>query len=243
VPAARAAEYLVELCADAACTELLEAVTTTEVAAQPTVALPQNSVVFWRVTAINGDFSARSLTWEFFVGQRSAPFDTSWLGAPDFNRDGRADVALGSAANQAYTMINGPDGLPEASPSQVLTGADGFGQRTANAGDVNRDGYADVIVGGYNGNVVYVYHGSASGLQTTPATTFDALPAGGYANSVATAGDANGDGYADVVFAPSQCSGFDVFVYPGSASGIVNTTPLRAWATPADSSCFGNIAR
>jgi hypothetical protein len=46
----------------------------------------------------------------------------------------------------------------------------------ASAGDVNGDGYSDVIVGAYrlfdNGQTdegrAFVYHGSASGLSTTP---------------------------------------------------------------------------
>jgi len=49
-----------------------------------------------------------------------------------------------------------------------------FGLSVATAGDVNGDGFADVIVGAYkydngesNEGQVYVYHGSATGLSTT----------------------------------------------------------------------------
>jgi hypothetical protein len=76
----------------------------------------------------------------------------------------------------------------------------GFGISVATAGDVNGDGFSDVIVGAYqydNGEAnegrVYVYHGSAAGLASTPTWTaesnqFDAR----LGISVATAGASPG---------------------------------------------------
>ena len=73
-------------------------------------------------------------------------------------------------------------------------------------GDVNGDGYADVIVGANtydNGQAdegrAYVYLGSAAGLVATPAWTAESDRRRYSAISVATAGDINGDGYADVI--------------------------------------------
>ena len=50
-----------------------------------------------------------------------------------------------------------------------------FGRGVASAGDVNGDGYADVIVGAYGNDdaaggagEAYVYHGSSSGLSAPP---------------------------------------------------------------------------
>ncbi len=55
-----------------------------------------------------------------------------------------------------------------------------FGWSVASAGDVNGDGYSDVIVGAYvydNGQTnegrAIVYHGSASGLSYPPSWTAD----------------------------------------------------------------------
>ena len=77
----------------------------------------------------------------------------------------------------------------------------------ATAGDVNDDGYADIIVGAPfmdhgqdNEGLAWLYLGSASGLSTTPARYLESNHAGsrlGY--SVATAGDVNADGYSDVL--------------------------------------------
>jgi hypothetical protein len=82
-----------------------------------------------------------------------------------------------------------------------------MGISVAGAGDVNGDGYSDVIVGAYqydNGETdegaAFVHHGSATGISTTAATTLENNQAGARMGiSVAGAGDVNGDGYSDVV--------------------------------------------
>jgi hypothetical protein len=110
-----------------------------------------------------------------------------------------------------------------------------FGYSVATAGDVNGDGYSDVIVGAYEYDnfsyqgKVYVYHGSAAGLETAPAFTAtgeNGLDYFGY--SVATAGDVNGDGYADVIVgAPSYLSNTGkIYIYYGSSSGLSSTSVL-----------------
>jgi hypothetical protein len=82
-----------------------------------------------------------------------------------------------------------------------------FGFSVASAGDVNGDGFSDVIVGAWlfdNGETdegrAFVYHGSASGLSTTPNWTAESNQAGAwFGYSVASAGDVNGDGFSDVI--------------------------------------------
>ena len=86
-------------------------------------------------------------------------------------------------------------------------GGASFGQSVATAGDVNGDGYADVIVGApYYDNgqadegAAFVYLGGAAGLSAAAAWTAESDQAGAlFGTSVGTAGDVNGDGYADVI--------------------------------------------
>jgi hypothetical protein len=110
--------------------------------------------------------------------------------------------------------------------------SEGFGLSVSAAGDVNGDGYDDVIVGApyYDGLAgrIYVYHGSATGLSTTAATTIDGPPTSFFGNAVAGTGDMDGDGYDDVVVGGqyySSAAGLAEF-FPGSASGVVTTATL-----------------
>jgi len=75
----------------------------------------------------------------------------------------------------------------------------------ASAGDVNGDGYADLVVGAYSARTASVFYGSATWTQPSASTasTPDRLLVGaaagyGFGFSVAGAGDVNGDGYADI---------------------------------------------
>ena len=108
-----------------------------------------------------------------------------------------------------------------------------LGWSAGTAGDVNGDGYADVIVGAPyydNGQTdegrAYVYHGSAAGLSTSAAWTAESDQAGArFGWWVGTAGDVNGDGYADVIvgartYDNGQIDEGRVFVYHGGAAGL-----------------------
>ncbi|MEO8067884.1 MAG: integrin alpha, partial [Flavobacteriales bacterium] len=82
-----------------------------------------------------------------------------------------------------------------------------FGACVASAGDVNGDGFSDVIVGARlfdnaqaDEGRVFVYHGSANGLSVSANWTAESDQVDAYfGTSVSTAGDVNGDGYSDVI--------------------------------------------
>lgn len=126
-----------------------------------------------------------------------------------------------------------------------------FGQAVRTAGDVNGDGYSDVIVGApeYDGGLVdqgaaYVYLGSAIGLSTTPIwSRTDGTAGAAFGMSVSTAGDVNGDGYSDVIVgAPYDNTGGNTragraFLYTGGPGGV-NTTP-RTMGTGVANDLFG----
>ena len=153
------------------------------------------------------------------------------LGAPEYSNgqsfEGRALLYLGSASGLSTT----PAWTVESNQSSAE-----FGSSVGTAGDVNGDGYADVIVGArfyedlvatVNEGSAFIYHGSASGLATSPATTLQSdVQAAFFGSSVGTAGDMNGDGYADVIVgAPNYPNGGAAYVYLGSSGGA-GTNPV-----------------
>jgi hypothetical protein len=200
--------------------------------------------------------------------QLDGSFGSSVASAGDVNGDGYADLIVGAPRQDspamdegnAFVYHGGPSGLT-ATPSRTLDNpanqAGGeFGRSVASAGDVNGDGYADVIVGAQlqdggamdEGNA-FVYHGGSGGIAGAPNRTLD-NPAnqasGTFGASVASAGDVNGDGYADIVIgAPAQEAGAtregNVFVYHGSASGIVGAVATITLDNPTnqESGYFG----
>jgi hypothetical protein len=81
-----------------------------------------------------------------------------------------------------------------------------FGFSVSTAGDVNGDGFSDLVVGApsnyplYSGQA-FVFHGSNGMLNTAPAATLSptSVDAARFGHSVASAGDCNGDGFGDIV--------------------------------------------
>ncbi|HEX4460259.1 MAG TPA: FG-GAP-like repeat-containing protein, partial [Polyangia bacterium] len=205
-------------------------------------------VYFWRLRGKVGDAigAQTSAVWEVFVGARSAPVNASSGTILDLNGDGYADIAVGAAnvnrlMGSVLIHVGGKLG-PASAPTTITPPDDDgpfaeFGSAVASAGDVNGDGFADLIVGAPGGGAsmgaAYVYSGGASGLAATP-TTLNGTTAHGYFGwSVSSAGDVNGDGYADVIVAPDDSNGAS-FLYLGSANGV-STSPISL-ATPLGTS-------
>ena len=148
----------------------------------------------------------------------NAYFGWSVATAGDVNGDGYADIIVGAYGwdggqpfeGGAWVYYGSAIGPRTSGVDWYKYGGQAnaqFGYAVATAGDVNGDGYSDIIVGAPywdNGEEdeggIWVYHGSASGLSTTPAFNKDSDQAGArYGWSVGSAGDVNGDGYSDVI--------------------------------------------
>jgi hypothetical protein len=201
-----------------------------------------------RVFVYYGSEAGLSLTpdWTAESDQWNARFGLSAHSAGDVNGDGFDDVIVGARnyshgqedEGMVFVYHGSATGL-SSSPDWTAEGDQAFsefGWAVASAGDVNRDGYDDVIVGAryYNlGEVeegaAFVYHGSASGLSTVAEWTAEGDQARAwFGYSVGTAGDVNCDGYADVVvgaryYDDAWLDEGAAFVYYGSELGLSGT--------------------
>ena len=131
--------------------------------------------------------------------------------AGDVNRDGTPDVIIGAPQEKAGSarIYSGRNG----SLLYTFFGdspGDWFGVAVAGAGDVNRDGWPDVIVGARLDDNTGRDAGSArlfSGKDGKTLYTFNGGGAGDlFGWSVAGAGDVNADGYGDVIVGATQPS-------------------------------------
>ncbi|HEV8320446.1 MAG TPA: VCBS repeat-containing protein [Myxococcota bacterium] len=182
-------------------------------------------------------------------------------GHPDFNGDGYADLVVGaytaSGTGRAYVYFGGPGGLFDPTPDGTLAGetaGDYFGYAVAPAGDVNGDGYDDIVVGagsndtgGTDAGRAYVYLGGPGG-------TFDPAPDGALSGetagdqfglSVASAGDVNGDGYDDLVVGArfNDAGGTDAgraYVYLGGPGGTFEPSADSTLTGEAAGDAFGS---
>jgi hypothetical protein len=122
-----------------------------------------------------------------------------------------------------------------------------LGGTVGTAGDVNSDGYDDVIVGAaylecWDADAsplgkAYVFHGSSSGLASVPDWTAELVQTGAiFGDLVATAGDVNDDGYDDVLVGAAyydndQADEGAAFLYLGSGAGLFTE---HAWMVEGD---------
>jgi hypothetical protein len=149
-----------------------------------------------------------------FTGGTNDHLGVSVSGAGDFNKDGFDDIILGAAPG---TSAGDPPGsaliyLGGLTPDNVAdftfngeVDADNFGVSVSEAGDLNADGFDDVIVGaagydssGFNRGRAYVYYG-ASMVVSLPLILTGEAGGSSFGAAVSEAGDVNGDGYDDVV--------------------------------------------
>lgn len=181
--------------------------------------------------------------------QQQCMFGWAVSGAGDINGDGYSDVIVGahgysldqSNEGQAFIYYGSASGISATADLTLEGNQEGasFGMGVSSAGDVNGDGYGDVVVGayGYDGDqlgegAALIYHGSANGLDTTAKTIVGSNQrGGGMGNSVSGAGDVNGDGYSDIIvgaflFSNGHSAEGGAFIYHGSATGIDTTVKV-----------------
>jgi len=189
--------------------------------------------------------------------------------AGDVNGDGFADLIIGahfadpngaSKAGESYIVFGKASGFSASLNLSTLDGSNGFvingidtndqsGRAVSSAGDVNGDGYDDLIIGAngadqgtnYNVGESYVVFGKASGFDASlNLSTLDGtngfilvgIDAGDFSGGkVSSAGDVNGDGFADLIISaynadPNGSNSGETYILFGKASGFAASLNL-----------------
>lgn len=194
--------------------------------------------------------------------QANALFGYSVGTAGDVNGDGYNDVLVGAPgynisgtlnAGAAFVFLGATDGVSTTYTAIYGDQSDArYGHAVSTAGDVNNDGYSDILVGAplYDKDTLvsigaaFVYLGSPTGVITTPNRCFYGNAAGAQLGAaVGAVGDANNDGYADVIIgAPRADYGQDdegaAYIYLGSAAGLSTNLVWRGEGNKAEAT-FG----
>ena len=200
--------------------------------------------------------------WSYYGGQAAAGLGTSLAAAGDVAGDGYDDVLVGAPGyysdyddeGAVLLFLGAETGLAPSPGWQALGGQEDalLGTSVAGAGDVDGDGYDDLLAGapGYasaevvTGAAILFYGSDPMPDSTARQVVRGGQPASGFGHAVAGAGDVNGDSYDDVVVGAHMYTGDQraegaVFIFFGSASGLSGQPGWQAEGDKADTE-FGH---
>jgi len=195
--------------------------------------------------------------WHFYGGQKGSHLGCALTGLGDINKDGVDDIAISaceynieendemnkSKVGAVFVFHGSPSFTLSTQPDWTLIGDQVeayLGTSVSSAGDINKDGYMDMLVGAPSyplldelGNPlpnekrgkVFLFFGSKEGFSSTPDWQAEGKTNGEKFGFSLTTADVDGDGDPDVIIgAPRPTNKGSVYVYE-NIDGVLSTTP------------------
>lgn len=184
--------------------------------------------------------------WSYASNQSGARLGTAVAGVGDLNGDGFDDLAVSAqyydtefdSAGAVFVFYGSELGLGTEF-DWLATGSSEdelFGASIASPGDLNLDGFTDLLVGApaYDSSYImdqgaaFVYLGSADGLSSHPAYVWNGWQSDSqFGASLSGGGDINADGYPDVIvgapfYVEDKATVGSIFVFYGREQGFLS---------------------
>jgi hypothetical protein len=183
------------------------------------------------ITTTNFD-DATITTTVAYVGTPAAPGETDGMIVKAYIENGYYFAVTGTDSTNAHvgtfmattaavtahfnqSIINSPAGTNEQ-----------FGLSSDGSGDVNGDGFSDIIVGTNGANRAYLFLGASNSVPSAPSVTFSSAADPFFGYSVAQIGDIDGDGLQDIAIGDLSVS--TILIYKGRSNWPLTLTDAQA---------------